>query len=277
MDAVQINLEDKCLAEKYAGLKDNLKKLGSIVVAFSGGVDSSFLLKVAHDVLGEKVLAVTARSATYPEREFKETLDFVNAYGIRQLVIVSEELEVEGFADNPLNRCYLCKKELLTKIMEIARANNINYVAEGSNYDDLGDYRPGLMAVSELGVVSPLREVMLKKTEIRELSERLGLKTWDKPSFACLSSRFPYGQKITHEKLIKIDKAEQLLLDLGFRQIRVRYHDDMARIEIDEAEFPRFLQPAIRQKVYNEFKQIGFLYTALDLKGYRTGSMNEGL
>jgi uncharacterized protein len=248
-----------------------------VAVAFSGGVDSTFLLRAAHDVLGEKAVAVTARSATYPEREFREAADFAAEYGIRHIVITSEELEVEGFSDNPLNRCYLCKNELFQKIKDIAADNNIGYVAEGSNYDDLGDYRPGLKAVAEHGIVSPLREAQLTKAEIRELSKRLGLKTWDKPSFACLSSRFPYGEKITLEKLQKIDKAEQFLLDSGFKQVRVRYHGDIARIEIAENEFPKLLENENREKIYKAFREIGFLYSALDLKGYRTGSMNEGM
>ncbi len=262
---------------KLGLLKDNLRSLESVAIAFSGGVDSSFLLKVAFDVLGENVLALTARSATYPEREFREAVEFVDAYGIPHEVIVSDELEVEGFSDNPTNRCYLCKKELFTKIKKIASDKNFKYVAEGSNYDDLGDFRPGLKAISELEVVSPLREAMLTKNEIRALSKDMGLKTWSKPSFACLSSRFPYGEKITRERLEKIDKAEQYLIDLGFSQVRVRYHGDIARIEVYNEEMDRLLNQDIRQKICSKFKEIGFIYTALDLKGYRTGSMNEGL
>lgn len=264
-------------SEKYEHLKSSLKSLESVAVAFSGGVDSSFLLKVAHDVLGDKVLAVTARSATYPEREFREAVQFADSYGIRQKVITSEELDVEGFSQNPVNRCYLCKNELFTKIKEIAVSQNIRYIAEGSNYDDIGDFRPGLKAVAELGVVSPLREAGLTKDEIRELSRQMGLSTWDKPSFACLSSRFPYGEEITREKLKMVDDAEQLLLDLGFRQVRVRHHGEIARIEVYEEEIPRLLDKDMREKINSEFRKIGFIYTALDLKGYRTGSMNERL
>lgn len=263
--------------EKLELLKKNLASLDGIVIAFSGGVDSSFLLKAAHDVLGDKVLAVTARSATYPEREYREAVAFAEKYGIRQKVIVSEELDVDGFSDNPLNRCYLCKNELFVKIREIAREEGIRYVAEGSNHDDLGDYRPGLQAVAEQQVISPLREAQLTKEEIRSLSREMGLETWNKPSFACLSSRFPYGEKITRERLQQIDHAEQFLLDMGFRQVRVRYHGDVARIEVGEEELAKFLEPETRGKVYTEFKTIGFSYTALDLKGYRTGSMNEKL
>lgn len=263
--------------DKLEFLKSDIESLGSLVVAFSGGVDSTFLLKVAHDVLGNNVLAVTARSSKYPEREYQEAVDFVKSNGIRHQVIISEELDVKGFSDNPTNRCYLCKNELFTKIDGLARSNNIKYVAEGSNYDDLSDYRPGLKAVAELEVVSPLRKAGLSKDEIRNLSKEMGLKTWNKPSFACLSSRFPYGEKITGEKLAMVDKAEQFLIDLGFKQVRVRHHGDIARIEVYEEEFSKFIKQGIRQNVHDEFKKLGFKYTTLDLKGYRTGSMNEVL
>lgn len=261
---------------KLEALKDKLKSMESVVVAFSGGVDSSFLVKVAHDVLGDKVLAVTARSSTFPEREFKEAVEFAAQYNIPHRVVFSEELEVEGFADNPRNRCYLCKQELFSKMKQLAANEGYKYVVEGSNYDDTGDYRPGLQAISELGIASPLREVGLTKNEIRLLSKEMGLKTWDKPSFACLSSRFPYGERITKEKLEMVDKAEQTLIDMGFRQVRVRHHGSVARIEVNEEEFGRFIDSKIRDEIYSRFKELGFLYVALDLKGYRTGSMNEG-
>ncbi len=262
---------------KLNKLKMKIKEMESMVVAFSGGVDSSFLLKVAYDVLGDKTLGVTARSSTYPEREYREAKDFVTAYHIPHMAIVSEELQVEGFKENPLNRCYLCKKELFHKIKKIAEDQGYNFIAEGSNYDDLGDFRPGLQAVSELGIASPLREVGLTKDEIRLLSKEMGLKTWNKQSFACLSSRFPYGEKITEQKLQMVDKAEQFLLDLGFKQIRVRHHGSVARIEVDDTGFKLFFGKKIRDAIYDRFKEIGFTYIALDLKGYRTGSMNEGL
>ncbi len=263
--------------KKLDNLKNNIKSLQSVAVAFSGGVDSSFLLKVAAEVLGKEVVAITAQSSTYPERELKEAISFAESYSIRQRIIVSEELEVEGFSDNPVNRCYLCKNELFEKIEAIAREEGMKYILEGSNYDDLGDYRPGLQAVSEHGVLSPLREAMLTKDEIRLLSKEMGLKTWNKQAFACLSSRFPYGEKITNERLRMIDRAEQLLLDMGFTQVRVRFHKDIARIEVSQEQFSKMLDTNVRDRIYSEFKEIGFMYTALDLKGYRTGSLNEGL
>ena len=269
--------EPEGIRERESALRANIRNLGSLAVAFSGGVDSSYLLKVAHEELGDKVLGITARSATYPEREFQQATNFANQYGIAQEVIISEELDVEGFEDNPINRCYLCKNELFEKILTVAKDRNLAYVAEGSNMDDLGDYRPGLQAVREHGIRSPLRESGLSKNDIRFLSKEIGLPTWNKPAFACLSSRFPYGSKITREKLSAIDKAEQLLLDLGFTQVRVRHHGDVARIELTEAEMPRFLESDVRIRVYDAYKALGFHFTALDIRGYRTGSMNVDL
>lgn len=263
------------LYNKLEKLKENIRKTNGLVVAFSGGVDSTFLLKVAHEVLKEDVVAVTARSSTYPEREFKEAINFAGSLGVKHVVITSEELDIEGFSDNPVNRCYFCKNELFSKIIEVAKENNIKYVADGSNIDDLGDYRPGMKAVKELGVLSPLKEAGMTKEDIRILSREMELPTWDKPAFACLSSRFPYGQKITKEKLDMVDKAEQFLLDIGFKQVRVRHHGEIARIEVSRYERSRFFDEELMDKVYAAFKDIGFTYVALDLKGYRTGSMNE--
>ena len=269
--------EPEGVREREAVLRASIRSLGSLVVAFSGGVDSSYLLKVAHEELGYNALGVTARSATYPEREYRQATDFAAQYGIRQLVIISEELDVEGFEDNPKNRCYLCKNELFEKILVVAKEQNLVHVAEGSNVDDLGDYRPGLQAVKEHGILSPLRQAGLTKNDIRFLSREMGLNTWNKQAFACLSSRFPYGTKITREKLSVIDRAEQLLIDLGFTQVRVRHHGDVARIELSEAEMPRFLESEIRNQVYDAYRSLGFSFTALDIRGYRTGSMNIGL
>lgn len=265
------------IKKKLEILKENILELGSLAVAFSGGVDSTFLLKVAYDVLKENVIAVTASSSTFPDREFKESIDFARKLGVKQIIIVSEELEIEGFADNPINRCYFCKKEIFTKLKETAKSENIKFVADGSNIDDLGDYRPGMAAVLELGILSPLKEAGLTKDDIRILSKEMNLPTWDKPAFACLSSRFPYGQKITKEKLQMVDKAEQYLLDLGFKQVRVRHHGEIARIEVAYFERRKFFDEELMDEIHKKFKEIGFRYSAIDLKGYRTGSMNEAI
>lgn len=261
--------------EKLEKLKNIIANLGSAAIAYSGGVDSTFLMKVCHDVLGDKVIAVTARSSTYPEREFREAVKYAEEIGVKHIVIVSEELEIEGFAQNPVNRCYFCKKELFSKIKNVANEYNIEYVLDGSNYDDKNDYRPGMIAAKELNVVSPLKEAELTKEDIRELSKMMNLSTWDKPSFACLSSRFPYGNEITEEKLKMVEKAEQFLLDLGFKQVRVRHHGEIARIEVARDEREKFFNTNIMDMVVEKLKDIGFIYVTMDLKGYRTGSMNE--
>lgn len=263
------------LEEKFEKLKLILTNLKSVVVAFSGGVDSTFLIRVAHDVLGDKVIAVTARSSTYPEREFKESVKYAEIIGVKHIVIVSEELEIEGFAQNPINRCYYCKKELFSKINDIGDQNGIQYVLDGANYDDQNDYRPGMIAAKELNVISPLKEAGLTKNDIRELSKRMDLPTWNKPAFACLSSRFPYGNEITEKKLSMVDKAEQFLLDIGFKQVRVRLHGEIARIEVSPEERERFFSTNIMDKINQELVKIGFSYVTVDLRGYRTGSMNE--
>lgn len=263
--------------EKYNILQEYLKSLGSVVVAFSSGVDSTFLLKAAHVALGDKAIAVTASSCIFPERELQEAIEFAENNKITHKVFDSEELQIEGFNKNPVNRCYICKHALFSKMKDIASKMGINEVVEGSNMDDLEDYRPGIKALEELEIKSPLRYARLTKDEIRELSKDLGLMTWDKQSFACLTSRFPYGQSITLEKLKMVDEAEQLLLDMGFCQTRVRYHENLARIEIDEMQFPKIMEKETRELINNRFKKIGFVYVSLDLSGYRTGSMNETL
>lgn len=265
------------LEDKLQDLRSYLKSLGSVAIAFSSGVDSTFLLKVAHEVLGDKAIAITAQSHSFPRREREEAREFCEKEGIRQVICHCDELQIEGFSQNPPNRCYICKKALFQQICDLAKENQIAYVAEGSNMDDMGDYRPGLMAVTELGIKSPLREAKLTKAEIRAYSKQMGLLTWDKPSFACLSSRFAYGETITKEKLKMVEKAEELLLGYGFEQMRVRIHGLLARIEVLPEELPKLMEEQTRQEIYTKLKEYGFSYITVDLMGYRMGSMNEML
>ncbi|MGE5677017.1 MAG: ATP-dependent sacrificial sulfur transferase LarE [Pseudomonadota bacterium] len=260
---------------KLNELKTILKRTDGAVIAFSGGVDSTLLLKVAHEVLGDKAYAVTAHSETYPRRELEEARQFTEAQGIKHIVIETLELEIEGFADNPPDRCYYCKHELFSKLTKIAEENGLKYVLDGSNYDDRNDHRPGMRAARQLGVLSPLKEAGLTKDDIRELSREYGLSTWDKPSFACLSSRFPYGTRITPEKVEVIGEAEDFIRDLGFRELRVRHHDSIARIEVAKADLGRIV--AYADQITEKLKSLGFLYVTLELSGYKTGSMNYTL
>jgi len=261
--------------EKLRQLRQLLLNLKSCAIAYSGGVDSTFLAKVAYDTLGENTLAVTAASSTYPQRELTEAKQYAQEIGIPHLIIQSEELEIPQFSKNPPDRCYYCKKELFQKIQQIAQERHLNAVLDGSNADDTSDYRPGVRARTELGVRSPLKEVGLTKQEIRQLSSSLHLKSSEKPAFACLASRFPYGMKITRERLQQVDSAEEYLFSLGLKQCRVRYHDHIARIEVPQEEIPTIIMNA--QKVIKRFKTLGFTYITLDLEGYRTGSLNEVL
>ena len=263
--------------QKLNRLEQYLKKLDSVAVAFSAGVDSTFLLKTAHNVLNDRVIAVTVNSRLFPQRELDAAVSFCQKESIRHIIVDFDPLQITGFDQNPPDRCYLCKSALFKKIIQIARENNIEHVAEGSNLDDLADYRPGLKAVSELRVNSPLRFAELNKAEIRSLTKEACLPTWDKPSFASLASRFVYGETITKEKLKMIDRAEQLLHDLGFHQIRVRIHGKMARIEFNPADFERLIEKKLRDKIVSGLKKQGFTYVSADLAGYRTGSMNETL
>ncbi|HEY7745335.1 MAG TPA: ATP-dependent sacrificial sulfur transferase LarE [Desulfuromonadales bacterium] len=264
------------LDQKYQKLQSQLLEMEQVVIAFSGGVDSTFLLRVARDVLGaENVVALTATSPTYPQYEFDESRELAVSIGVRQIVVESNELEIPGFADNDLRRCYYCKHELFSICRQQARELGFAFILDGANADDLADYRPGREAACELAVRSPLLEAGLSKDEIRELSRRLNLPTWQKQPFACLSSRFPYGTEITPERLAQVDRCETFLRNHGFRNYRVRYHGDTARIEVAEEEIPRLLDEELRQAVVREFKAAGFTYVALDLQGYRTGSMNE--
>lgn len=269
---------DVHLEEKYSRLKSNLQNLGSLVIGFSGGVDSTLLLRVAVDVLGSKALAVIGRSATYPVREFEEAVGLAGSIGARTIIVDTEETDQLKFRENPPDRCYFCKTELFSKLHETAERENIRWIADGSNVDDTGDFRPGMKAKKEQNVVSPLQDAGLTKQEIRELSRHLGLPTWNKQSFACLSTRFPYGTPILKENLVKVDAAETVLHDLGFTSYRVRFHDERtARIEVGQPELPKLLDPLCRSTIVTELRKIGFIYITLDLQGYRTGSMNETL
>ena len=267
---------DPLLQEKKDKLCAIIRDMGGCVVGFSGGVDSTLLFAVAAEVLGDRALAVTATSETYPERERREAEAFARKIGGRHRVVESEELDIPGFAENPKNRCYYCKSELFTKLRKVADEEGLPYVLDGSNLDDRGDYRPGKLAACELNVRSPLDEAGFSKEDIRVLSRAMDLPTWDKPSFACLSSRFPYGTTITRAKVSQVGRAEENLRELGLRTIRVRHHGNMARIELGPAEFERVVN-GLRDDVIRMVKSAGYTYVALDLQGYRTGSMNEVL
>jgi uncharacterized protein len=262
---------------KYRRLKNILRKMGKALVAYSGGVDSTFLLKAAHDVLKESVLAVIASSKTYPEQEIKEAARLARKLNIHHRIIHTSELENPDFIANSPQRCYFCKRELFSKLRKIAKAKRIPYILDGSNYDDRLDFRPGARAAREFGIRSPLKEARLGKQEIRQLSRRFGLPTWRKPSLACLASRFPYYSEIDTKSLKQVARAENYLRSVGFSQIRVRHHGLTARIEIGPDEFPRIIEKKLRETIIRNLKKFGYTYITLDLAGYRTGSMNEPL
>jgi len=262
-------------AIKMENLKKKLRKMGRVVIAFSGGVDSTFLIKVAYEVLGKNVVAVTAASSTYPKTELEEAKRLARLMSVRHIIVNSRETEAENFKRNPPDRCYYCKRELFSKLKEIAQKEGIKYILDGTNYDDLVDFRPGMKAMKELGIISPLQEAKLTKEDIRELSKKMNLDTWDKPSCACLASRFPYGVRITKERLDRVEKAEAVIRGLGVRQLRVRYHNEIARIEVDKKDMQVLLHHS--DSIVKKFKELGFIYVTLDMEGYRTGSLNEVL
>lgn len=257
---------------KLDDLKKYLRGLESVAVAFSGGVDSTFLLKVAHEVLGDKVLALTAKSCFVPRSELNSAKKFCADNGIRQKIFAADVLNIAGVKENPADRCYLCKRALFENFLRLAEDK---ILIEGSNMDDVSDYRPGMRALAELKIKSPLREVGLSKSEIRALSRELKLPTWDKPSMACLASRIPYGETLTLEKLSRVEAAEEFLSGKGFKQLRVRVHGKISRIEVLPEDFPRLI--ALREEISARLKDLGFNYVTLDLQGYRVGSMNESL
>ncbi|MBR6173548.1 MAG: ATP-dependent sacrificial sulfur transferase LarE [Eubacterium sp.] len=260
--------------EKLDRLEAYLRELGSLAVGFSGGVDSSFLLYVAHKVLGDHAIAVSGADASVPERELDSAKAFCREYGIRHIIFRMNPMKEDGYRNNSPDRCYFCKRGIYTEIRRIADEEGIAFMAEGSNLDDIGDYRPGLRAAAELSVKCPLREAGLTKKDIRMISKALGLPTWNKPAYACLASRFVYGEEITEEKLRMIDQAEQYLISLGFVEERVRIHGKLARIEVPAKDISRLAEEEIRDAVYKRFKEIGFLFVTLDMHGYRMGSMN---
>jgi len=267
---------DKRLRRKSEKLKKILHNMQSLLISYSGGVDSSLLLKMTKDVLGGNVLAVIAQSETYPKEEIKSARDFAKKLKIKHMIIKTKELNNPKFYRNPINRCYFCKKELFSKLKSIAKRHNLRWIADGSNLDDMNDFRPGKLAAKEFRIRSPLKEAKLTKDDIRRLSKKLRLPTWSKPSSACLASRFPYNTTITKQALRCIDEAESYLRRSGFKQVRLRHHGNLARIEISKEDMPKLIK-CDRRKIINKLKKMGYNYITLDLEGYRTGSMNEVL
>jgi len=268
---------EESLQVKCNTLAKTLRDMEMILLAYSGGVDSTFLLKTAREVLAGKVLAATAVSPIYPKREYDRTCEMTDLLGVRHISIDIDVLNDPDFCSNPPDRCYLCKRELFRKLRTVADDEGIQYIIDASNLDDCSDYRPGTRAAKEAGIRSPLIEAQLTKQEIRRLSKEMNLPTWDIPSMACLASRVPYGETITAEKISRVDEAENFLRDAGFEQVRVRSHGSLARVEVDDLHVDAILRPGMRKKVVEELKGLGFSYVTIDLEGYREGSMNEVL
>ena len=268
------NPKNENIYTRLKSLKAELRDMGSAAIAFSGGVDSTFLLKVASDVLGNDVLAVTLKSPSFPKREIDAAVNIAGQFSVKHLIIESREFENPDFIKNDSLRCYYCKNEEFGKIIDEAQNHGVDFVIDGQNYDDISDYRPGAKAARELGVISPLKNNRLTKKEIRQLSKEMGIEGWDRPSFACLASRIPYGTQISKSLLEKIGRLEDFLINEGFTQVRVRHHGEIARIEILKEDFSNIFEKPLMREIINEFKKAGYLYVTLDLEGYRTGSMN---
>ncbi len=266
------------LDHKHRELRQNLSSLGSALLAFSGGVDSTLLLKVCQDTIPGRFLAVTAKSDTTPRHELQDAVRYSEEIGAKHLIIESDELSLPAFVENQADKCYICKKKRFSALGTLARQQGLAYLVDGSNLDDAQDYRPGMQAIQELGVRSPLMETGFSKSEVRRLSRKLGLATWDKPSYACLATRIPYGIPLTREKLRQVDDGEDFLRDLGLsRQVRVRHYGDTARIEVPATDLDKFLQEDVRPRIVSYFKELGFCFVTLDLEGYRMGSLNRAI